>query len=167
MKKTDGFTVPFPPPSPPRSNSTRRSTLARGPIVRVRRSKPYDIRGPPKTITQHLGYGKKISRKIPAQTLWARPAARPCLACGVPHEQPLIIIGFGFGYSQCMIRANSQGVCGGISKPNKFRGPPWTRSAHAGAERPRTHQQRVLTPPHRTALAICDRSPSTGDTIDG
>ncbi len=41
---------------------------------------------------------------------------RLCPAGGVPRQRSLIIIGSGSGYSQFMIRANSQGVCGVYAK---------------------------------------------------
>ncbi len=45
------------------------------------------------------------------------------LSCA-PRERPLIILGCAPGYGQLMIRANSQGACGGIhlSNPHEFIG---------------------------------------------
>ncbi len=51
---------------------------------------------------------------------------------GAPRERPLIIIGFGFSFSQLMIRASTQRVFGGMNRPPR-RNEYWqlrTSTAH-------------------------------------
>ncbi len=63
--------------------------------------KPYKI----------MGFGDIDAHKPYSMILPGRITAA-CLARGVPRERPLIIIGFGCGLNQFMIRAIDQGVFG-------------------------------------------------------